>query len=189
MWTDTIETHRREVRDAVLAATSRLIAEQGLLAVTMSGIAEGAGIGRATLYKYFPDVESILHVWHERQIAAHLDQLTAARDQARHPSDRLQAVLEAYALISRESHVPHDGELASLMHRDEHVHRAEHQLRQLIQELLADGAKAGTVRDDIPPAELAEYCLHALAASSGLGSKTAVSRLVSVTLSGLRQPT
>jgi AcrR family transcriptional regulator len=41
--------------------------------------AEASGIGRATLYKYFPDVESILRAWHERQVGAHLHQLHAAR--------------------------------------------------------------------------------------------------------------
>lgn len=34
--------------------------------MTMSRIAEEIGIGRATLYKYFPDVEAILLAWHER---------------------------------------------------------------------------------------------------------------------------
>jgi hypothetical protein len=31
-----------------------------------------SGIGRATLCKYFPNVESILAVWHERHVASHL---------------------------------------------------------------------------------------------------------------------
>jgi len=34
--------------------------------------------------------------------------------------------------------------------------------------------------------ELARYCVHALAAASGLPSKAAVRRLVMVTLAGLR---
>jgi hypothetical protein len=42
------------------------------------------------------------------------------------------------------------------------------------------------VRGDVASGELAEYCLHALSAAAGLPSKAAVSRLVSVTLAGLR---
>ncbi len=38
----------------------------------MLQIAEEAGIGRATPYKYFSDAEAILLAWHERQISAHL---------------------------------------------------------------------------------------------------------------------
>src|ERR687888_497233 len=82
LWNDTIATHRQAVREATIDATAALVAEDGLLSVTMSKIAERTGIGRATLYKYFPDVEAILHAWHERQIADHLAQLAQARDQA-----------------------------------------------------------------------------------------------------------
>src|SRR5687767_2901383 len=64
LWNETIETHRRDVRDAILDATSSLVAEGGLRSVTMSLIAEKADIGRATLYKYFPDIEAILKSWH-----------------------------------------------------------------------------------------------------------------------------
>ena len=91
LWTDTVEEHRRAVRDAVLAATAKLVAQQGLTSVTMSGIAAETGIGRATLYKYFPDVETILTAWHERQVASHLQHLATVRDQADH-ADRLEAV-------------------------------------------------------------------------------------------------
>jgi AcrR family transcriptional regulator len=52
------------VREAILDATGELVLSRGLLAVTMSDIAEATGIGRATLYKYFPGVEAILNAWH-----------------------------------------------------------------------------------------------------------------------------
>src|SRR6266849_6773540 len=68
LWTETIEAHRREVRDAILDTTAALVADQGLRSVTMSHIAEETGIGRATLYKYFSGVEAILLAWHERQV-------------------------------------------------------------------------------------------------------------------------
>src|ERR1700716_3924875 len=126
LWTDTVETHRREVRDAILETTVGMVTEQGLRSVTMSKIAEKTGIGRATLYKYFPDVEAILAAWHERQIADHLAQLAAARDQAAGDAgERLETVLRAYALIHHERvrhhrHEPHGTELAALLHPDEH---------------------------------------------------------------------
>lgn len=186
LWTDTIETHRREVRDAVLDAAAGLIAENGLLAVTMSRVAEESGIGRATLYKYYPDVESILVAWHERQVAAHLEQLLEVSNKAGAPVHRLHAVLEAYALITNESHGHHDNELAASLHHDQHVYRAEDQLTDLVEGLISDAAESGSVRDDIPPKELASYCLHALAAASGLASKAAVRRLVAMTLTGLQ---
>jgi AcrR family transcriptional regulator len=143
LWTETIEEHRRAVHDATLDTTAALVREHGLAAVTMSQIAAAAGIGRATLYKYFPDVEAILVAWHDRHIARHLRQLAEARDAAP-PAGRLEAVLEAFALIQ---HQHHDTELpVALLHRGEHVARARRQLQDLVSELLAESAGAGSVR-------------------------------------------
>ncbi|MGH2450522.1 MAG: TetR/AcrR family transcriptional regulator [Candidatus Limnocylindria bacterium] len=186
LWTETIEEHRRAVRDATLDTAAALVGEHGLRSVTMSQIAEETGIGRATLYKYFPDVEAILLAWHERQITGHLEYLAGVRDQAGYAGERLEAVLEAYGLISHESRGHHDTELAAFLHRDEQVARAHQQLRRMIRDLLTEAAKTGDVRDDVAPDELATYCLHALTAAGSLPSKSAVRRLVTVTLAGLR---
>ncbi len=188
LWNETIEAHRRAVRDAILDATAALVAEMGLRSVTMSQIAEKSGIGRATLYKYFADVEAILFAWHEREIAGHLRYLADIRDRAGDAAGRLEAVLEAYALIVHESHGRHDAELVGLLHRGKHVAGAQRQLRDMIQGLLAEGAATGALRSDVPPVELAGYCLHALSAGSSVQSKAAVRRLVAVTRAGLRPP-
>jgi AcrR family transcriptional regulator len=186
LWTKTIEAHRREVRDAIMDTAATLVAEHGLRSVTMSQIAAETGIGRATLYKYFPDVEAILFAWHDRQIAGHLEYLATVRDQAGDAGQRLHAVLEAYALISHESRAHHDTELAALLHRGQQVAQAQQQLRDMIRELLSEGGKTGHVRNDIPSNELASYCLHALTAARTLPSAAAVRRLVTVTLAGLQ---
>jgi AcrR family transcriptional regulator len=188
LWNETIEAHRRAVRDAILDTTWVLVAEHGLTSVTMSQIAEETGIGRATLYKYFPDVEAILLAWHEHQIAGHLDYLAEVRDRAGDAGERLEAVLEAYALLFHErfSHEHPGPELAALLHRGVHVTGAQQQVHDIIKDLLIDAAEIGDVRDDVAPEELASYCIHALRAASSLPSKAAVRRLVMVTLAGLR---
>ena len=183
LWTETIAAHRREVRDAIVETTAALVAEHGLLAVTMSRIAEETGIGRATLYKYFPDVEAILVAWHERHVSVHLAHLTELRNQPGRPDERLATVLEAYALIQ---HKRRGTDLAALLHRDEHLAPAQQHFHDLLRGLLAEAAETGHVRDDVAPNELASYCVHALAAASSLESTAAVHRLVTVTLAGLR---
>ena len=182
LWNTTVEAHRQAVRDAVLDTTAALVAEHGLASVTMSQVAEAAGIGRATLYKYFSSVEAVLLAWHERQVTRHLEQLVAVAGDA---STRLTAVLETYALIAQRHH---GTELAALLHQGEHVAHAEQHLRDFIQALLTEGAARGEIRADVPPAELARYCLHALTAARSLPSEDAVRRLVTVTLTGLRPP-
>jgi AcrR family transcriptional regulator len=187
LWTETIEEHRRAVGDAILDTTAALVAEHGLGSVTMSQIATETGIGRATLYKYFPDVEAILAAWHERHVAAHLAQLAAVRDQTNDAAERLDAVLRAYALITYQR--PRGTEIAALAHRGEGLALAQKQLHDLIHDLLVEATKTGQVRDDIAPDELTAYCLHALGAAASLPSTAAVARLVDITVAGLRPST
>jgi AcrR family transcriptional regulator len=186
LWTETIDAHRAAVRDAALDAMAQLVVEHGLISLTMSQIAEHAGIGRATLYKYFPDAQAVLTAWHERQITAHLDQLAAIAAPADPPMTRLQAVLQAYASIQFHSG-RHYGELATLLHRSEHVRDAQQHLLAFISDLITQAAHNGDVRTDVTPAELAAYCLHALTAASTLPSQNATHRLVMVTMTGLRR--
>ena len=184
LWTETLDTHRREVGDAILDTTVALVSRHGLRAVTMSQIAEATGIGRATLYRYYPDVEAILIAWHERMIAGHLEQLSALGTRPGDPIGRLETLLETYALMRREHH---GTELEALLHRGEHVASAYERLRELIRQLLVQCVKAGKVRDDVPAGELASYCLHAVGAAASMASATAVRRLVTVILAGLQR--
>lgn len=204
LWVEAIEAHRRTVRDAILDTTAALVARHGLASVGMSRIAEDAGVGRATLYKYFPDVEAILVAWHERHVMGHLDRLIEVRDRSA-DGKQLEAVLEAYALITHERsrhgagddhaharhgehalHEHHSTEVSALVHRTEHVARVQQRLSDFLRDVLVNAAERGEVRADIRPDELASYCLHALAAAASLPTKTAVGRLVAVTLDGLR---
>jgi AcrR family transcriptional regulator len=191
-WNATTDARRRE-RGAILDTAVALAAEHGPRAVTMAQIAERTGIGRATLATYFPDVETILHAWHQRRIAAHLELLGQVRDQADSAGERLAAVLTAYAHLHQQRvrhHRYHDhgAELDAFLHRDEHIAQARQHVHTLIRDLLVEEAASGEVRDDVGPDELAGYCVHALGAASELPSKDAVHRLVTVVLNGLRRP-
>lgn len=191
LWNATIDEHRRTVHSAILDATAALVAEHGLAGVTMSQIAAQAGIGRATLYKYFPDVEAIVVAWHERQVGEHLAQLTAVAAEPAEADARLRAVLLTLAELTGGRHQPatagHGPDLAVPLHRAEHLHRARHHLHTLLTDVIAAAAQAGHVRADVPAAELATYSLHALAAAADLpATRPARTRLVELTLAALR---
>jgi AcrR family transcriptional regulator len=179
-----VETHRQEVREAILDATGSLVQSRGLLAVTMSDIAEATGIGRATLYKYFPDVEMILSAWHQRHVEAHLAELRAIQQRTADPVARLQAVLRRYAEICRKRRRHGDEELAAVLHRSAKVRKLQRQLLDLISGLVAEAAASGAVRQDVPAEELASYCVHALAAA-GNSSTMAIDRLLNLVWTGI----
>jgi AcrR family transcriptional regulator len=173
-----------QYRDAALDAAAALISERGLAGITMSEIAERAGIGRATLYRHFSDVDALLLAWHARQIDTHLQQLAEVRYRTLE-AGRLEAVLRQYALFAYQ----HEStELAAAWHRADHAVDAHQHLQALIRDLISEGARTGQTRTDVAPKELASYCLHALTAAATLPSRAAVERLVSITLDGLRPP-
>jgi AcrR family transcriptional regulator len=184
LWNDTIESHKQAVREATLDAVAAIVAEGGLSSVTMSRIAEEAGIGRATLYKYFADVQQTLSAWHEREIGRHLRELEAARDNAGNALSALQQVLETYARVGPHRH--REDTLAGFLHDQHHSNQAHNRLHKLLSDLITEAAANGEVRSDVPAGELTHYCLSALSASRHLGSATAIKRIVNVILDGLR---
>jgi AcrR family transcriptional regulator len=177
-----VRAQHGQLRDAILDAAAELVIERGVTAVAMSHVAERTGITRATLYKYFPDVREILNAWHERQVAANLDELAIAHDAEATPGDRLAGVLDAYARMVYEQH---SSELVALLHDSEHAVRGYDRLAKMLRDVIAEGARAGSFRRDVPPAELASFCTNALAAAHGVGSMAAVRRLVRVTLAAV----
>jgi hypothetical protein len=106
-------------------------------------------------------------------------------EQEREPGERLQAVLEAYALIQHQHPSNH---LAAVLHSGDHAVRAEAHLRTLVRDLIAAGAEAAAVRRDVSPDALASYCLHALRAAGEAPDEAAVRRLVELTIAGMRVP-
>ena len=190
LWSATIETHRREVRAAVIEAASRLVAEQGLRGATMSRIAERAGIGRATLYKYYPDPESILRDWHAEQVARHLAQLTVIGQRAGAADRRLREVLRTHAELARESASHGDAggasDIVAALHADERVTAAGTTLEALVTGLIDRGVRSEQFRRDIPSDELALFSLGAMEGARRLTSAAALDRRLDLVLQALR---
>jgi AcrR family transcriptional regulator len=185
LWEESIDGHRRAVRDAITEAAWRLAEEHGPFTLTMSQVAKAAGIGRATLYKYFTDVESILIAHHAQHVEGHLRSLEELCGGSGPVASRLVAAMHAYASICfhRGRHASRD--VSALVHRNPEVADAERRLREVFASLIAGAAAEGLVRTDIGSEELARYCLHALPAAAQAANIEQVARLVRVVLDGL----
>jgi AcrR family transcriptional regulator len=178
LWTDTVEKHRHAVRAAALDAVGTLIHQSGMSGVSMTRVAEQAGITRATLYKYFADVEALLGAWHERQVHEHLAALTMIRDETTGPRQRVQSVLEAYALMVFDRRI-HE---APSLHSGAHSDHARNHLEAFIADVLGQVPRDHLAMD---PQDLARYCIHALGAAGALSTRDAVPLLVGVTVKGI----
>ena len=184
LWDETVESHRRVVREAIEDAAWSLADQHGLRALTMAKVATAAGVARATIYKYFPDVESILAAWHQRQIDAHLEHLIAMSQADADPESVLRSVLGAYAeIVARRGR--HGPELAASLHPVGEHQRGEAQVDELLRRLLISAIESHHVRADIDVELLVRYCRHALGAASELPSAEGVDHLVELTLAGL----
>lgn len=185
LWEESIDGHRRAVREAITKATWRLAEERGPLGLTMSQVAKAAGIGRATLYKYFTDVESILVAHHAEHVETHLRDLEELRNGSGPVGARLVAVVRAYASICFHRGRHSSTDVSALVHRRPELADAERRLRRVFAELLDEAAREGVVRTNVACDELAEYCLHALPAARRAADLDQVNRLVRLVLDGL----
>ena len=185
LWEESIDGHRRAVRDAVTEAAWRLAEEDGPFTLTMSKVATAAGIGRATLYKYFPDVESILIAHHAQHVEGHLLALEKLQSGSGPVGSRLVAVVRAYASICFHRARHSSPDVSTLVHQAPEVTAGERRLRDVFAELIAEAAVEALVRTDVGSEELAEYCLHALPAAGQAADLDQVMRLVRLVLDGL----
>lgn len=161
------------------------MANRGLLGVTMSQLAETTVIGRATLYKYFGDVEDVLIAWHHRHVAGHLAELRDLATRAGEPTAQLRRVLEAHGRICQRRRQHGADALVAALHRSRQIDAHEQSLQELLSVLLARAAAVGAVRKDVPSEELARYCLNAMTAAAETATDAATARLVNVVLTGL----
>ncbi len=101
-------------RERILAAAARLFAHADPVAVTMGDIARAAGVGRATLYRRFPDTASVavaLLDEHERRLQQDLLSGPPPLGPGAPPADRLAAFYGAMVdLLDQHLHLALGGE-------------------------------------------------------------------------------
>lgn len=85
---------RTATRDRIASAAAELVAENGLAATTVERIAELAGIGRATFFRYFSSKEDAVADGISRQWLGHITAAVARQPQA---LSAQEAVVAAFA--------------------------------------------------------------------------------------------
>ena len=156
-WQGAVEAHKARYRDRIIDAAVDLASTEGGARVTMARLAEKAGIGRATLYKYFPDVEQALLAHVEREIDRCVDVLAeAAGRPAGNGLDRLHACIAALAdyFSSRQHRVSWAGldraDLSAAANGVVTMQMAR--LQQPVVEVFGAAVDDGSVRAELDPA-------------------------------------
>ena len=173
---DWLNEERQELAvDRILEAAGGVFERDGIRGARMGKIAEAAGCARATLYRYFPNKEALLHAY-MRQVAKGfgevLDERLRGFDSL---GDRLvEAVVVSVELIQeREDVAPFFSEeglgLTAQLTSDAAAMR-EQLTRQIDSQSRSDRIR-GTLRDDVSPAEAAEWVTRAIFSFSVLPSE------------------
>ena len=137
--------------DRIIAAALALIGERGLRGVTMSEIADVAGIARQTLYNHYRDVESIVAEATERHGQESIELLERTLGIADGPPNKLEQLVRHVAAMGGHGHqvldlqdgLPAEARAALALYDDA--------LNNHIRAILAAGMQAGLFRLDLSP--------------------------------------
>lgn len=141
-----------ERRHRIIEAALELVAAHGLGGVTMSAVAEGAGVARQTLYNHFPDVDSIVVAALVEHYTATLKELNVVFRALDAPSDRLRyLVRQACEAAVHHGAVSMPGLLASPAAESLAAHEVA--MRSLLEDELRRGVESGEFRGDLVPAD------------------------------------
>lgn len=156
-------------REALLEAASRVFLQNGIDA-PLEAVIAASGVGRATLYRNFPDRVALVAALIEREIAV-IEAVIAENPGARALTAVLEAVTERAQIGSTLADAWRLGEPVR-----PHFNAARDRLENAIRKPLADAKAAGFVRKDIQAADI-QMIVRMIAVASPIGGRLDYARL------------
>ncbi len=168
---------------AILSGAAQIFAAQGEQA-SMNDVAKAAGVGRATVYRYFPNrgvlLDELTRVGvgdvDARLVSARIGQVAPEEGIAR-AVRALVEVGDSFVLLTRER-------------RRSDPHGFERQLTQPVRQLFERGQDNGDIRDDIASARLIEgligLIVGVMTSTPRLGNEDMTATITGLFLDGVR---
>jgi AcrR family transcriptional regulator len=169
---------RRSTDDRIIEAALALIARDGFGAVTMSGVAETAGIARQTLYNHYPSVDGIVVEAIRRHNAESIRLLESSLSVVDDPAAKLEHLVRHVVTIG--VHANHAPGIEHGLSADARATLGEYHdaLDRLIRAILEHGLQSGVFRGDLSPdldTTLVRHMLDGLAGEAGRAPAEAAS--------------
>ncbi len=184
---------RDHIAVAILDAAAAVLAERGE-AASMADVAEAAGVGRATLYRYFPSRDALLDALVESAIAEMRDRIVGAELEKVPVEEGLARVARGFIAAGTKylALMPH----GAFGHNREHSKGGDERLLiDPLQALLSRGMAEGVLRSDLPAEALLGMFGRLLLAAidrvsrDHVGVEQASAEVTSVFLHGTLAPT
>jgi AcrR family transcriptional regulator len=199
IWDESVASHKERLRATIIDAAIDLVRDRGRNDVAMSAIATRAGIGRATLYNYFPDVDHILAAY----VVDEFDRFHASLDAEL--ADTVGALARLTVVVTATVQYLASGRHqagAAIMGLDDFSPPAQQLVdgvmagfRERLVAVVDEAVTAGLLRPDIDPGFLALGLHHLLGAartsvlSEAQSASEAATAVLSLFLRGAASPT
>jgi TetR/AcrR family transcriptional regulator, mexCD-oprJ operon repressor len=177
------QTLQQRVAAAILDGAAQIFAIHGEQA-SMNDVAEAAGVARATVYRYFPNRESLLEALARAAVNDVDARLTSARIDEVAPEEGIARAVRALVDV---------GSSFVLLARDRlrsDPEQFERRLTQPLRRLFERGQANGDIRDDITSARLTESLIGlivgVLTSTPSLGREDMTAAITGLFLDGAR---
>ncbi len=153
--------------DRILDALQQLLEDETIQNISVSDIARKAGIGKGSIYYYFPSKEAILDALIERNYEKPLKTAKNLASQTEvSPFTRMAMILQACrnssdAFLSQDNTVRANAQESAFLHQ-KYMNHLIAELKPSLTEIIRQGIEAGEIHFEYPAA-LAEIVLIVLA--------------------------
>jgi AcrR family transcriptional regulator len=176
--------------EKLLTAAAEAFAEHGADDVSLEEIARRAGVGIGTLYRHFPNRQTLLEAVYRDQVEAlraRADELVATKP----PAEALATWLRDLVDFGRTKRMLTSAMLTTVTQDSEVMTSSRQMMRRAAAEILSSAQQAGVVRADADPADLMRL-VHAISMTTEWAGddNEQADRLLALVLDGLKsQPT
>ena len=150
LWDESLVEHKARQAEQIAMAALEITATDGMSGLTMSSIADKAGISRQTLYRYYPDIDSVLTaaMTSSASLEAHLNELTSSGTPSEQLDSFVAMILEGAAAghpspAQYEQSLPPQAREAARKHAE--------QIERLVIGIVKQGIADGSFSTDLNP--------------------------------------
>jgi len=170
----TLEAHRAATIDRLLDAFGELVMSKGYATVSLADVAGHAGLARTAIYNYFPDRESLLFSWTEREVTRSLAILEGEVAQANTHAEKLRIFVRLQLLDFASRHLPPGQEVIQFLQPETYGRFMQHlePVERILSDILSEGSSAGEFAD-VDPADTVPMMMACIGAERGpIASRT-----------------
>ncbi len=150
-WESTLSGFRDQQRSRILDAVKRLLDEHPDEELTITAVADEAGVTRPTVYKYFPDLHHIVAETAARWLSETESEVARRLALEPNPGHRLRTLLSTTMDRLRETRIG-GAATGAVSPEAAHIVLVEiEKIRLHVERILADGLADGSLRSDLDP--------------------------------------